>query len=571
MRNPSLAEGIFAAAIASLIALSGCGGSGEGSDTPPRPPAQTYSVGGTINGLAVGTSVVLLDNNGDALTVSADGNFTFSTALASGASYAITVGTEPTGQLCQVNNGLGTIGGANITNAVVSCTRAYTIGGTITGLDSATGLVLANGRDTFSVPANSKTFAMPTAVANGASYEVTVQAHPTLLNCTVISGAGTVTGADVSAVTVSCEQGTQSFLYSFAGPPTDGSYPNGSLLEAGDGNFYGVTMQGGANNYGIVFKLTPTGDQSTVYSFRASDGNPVGLMQASDGNFYGMTTGGTTNPGGSAFRVTPSGTETVLYSFDKEPDDGAYPIGSLIQGRDGNFYGVTSNGSRYMAGTVFKLTPNGTETVLHRFLENGPDGVYPTGSLIQANDGNFYGLTQMGGRNGPVGPGTIFKITPNGTETVLYFFEGGADGLQPVGSLIQASDGNLYGMTSMGGTGNFAYGGTVFKVTLSGTHTVVYSFGSGPTDGIRPGFLAKLVQASDGNFYGTTNEGGSSNNGIIFKITPDGTKTDLYSFIGDPTVRDISSSPLIQSRNGNLYGVTLTGGTSNLGTVFEFN
>jgi len=294
-------------------------------------------------------------------------------------------------------------------------------------------------------------------------------------------------------------------------------------------------------------------------------------MQANDGNFYGMTTGGTTNPGGSAFKVTPEGVETVLYSFDKDPTDGSYPIGNLIQGSDGNFYGVTSNGSQYMAGTVFKLTSSGTETVLHRFLENGPDGVYPTGSLIQANDGNFYGLTQKGGPGGPFGAGTIFKITPNGTESVLHFFAGGADGLQPVGSLIQASDGNLYGMTRMGGAGNFAYGGTVFRITLSGTFSVVYSFGSGPTDGIRPGLFANLVQASDGNFYGTTDEGGSSNNGIIFRITPDGTETVLYSFIGDPTVRDISASPLIQSRNGNLYGVTLTGGTSNLGTVFEFN
>ena len=128
-------------------------------------------------------------------------------------------------------------------------TKAYTIGGTITGLDSATGLVLANGSDTFPVPVNSTTFTMPTAVANGAPYEVTVQAHPTLLNCTVISGAGMVTGADVATITVSCEHGSQSLLYSFAGPPTDSSYPIGSLIQASDGNFYGVTTQGCARQH----------------------------------------------------------------------------------------------------------------------------------------------------------------------------------------------------------------------------------------------------------------------------------------------------------------------------------
>jgi uncharacterized repeat protein (TIGR03803 family) len=549
--------------LASLTALDGCGGNGAS-----QAPAQKYAVGGSVTGLAAGTSVVLSDNNSEALTLSADGTFVFSTAFASGSNYAITVSSQPSGQTCQVSNGSGTIGAANITNAAVSCANAYIIGGTITGLDSATGLVLANGSDTFTVPADAAGFTMPTAVANGAVFNVTVQAHPTMLNCTVTGGAGTVTGADVDSISVSCEPGTGSILYSFAGTKSDGKYPVGTLIEGRDGNFYGVT-QGTANNddNGTVFKISPGGIESVLYSFRGTDGSgPVGgLIQASDGNFYGLASGGS-SLGGVFFKITPAGTETVLHTFDQRQSDGAYPVGRVLQASDGNFYGLTGNGGNYMAGTVFKITPDGTETVLYQFLANGlTDGVYPVGSLIQASDGNFYGMTQQGGDNGPqAGHGTIFRITPAGAETVLYAFKGGADGSTPSGGLIQATDGNLYGMTDS----------TVFKISLEGTETVVYTFkdvmadGSYPLDGGYP--LGNLIQASDGNFYGATLRGGATDNGVVFKLSPGGTESVAYSFTGEP-VHDTYAGSLVQARNGNIYGVTLTGGMSNLGTVFQIN
>ncbi len=368
--------------------------------------------------------------------------------------------------------------------------------------------------------------------------------------------------------TGSAQAQTFTTLFSFDGP--DGSSPEAGLIQATDGNLYGTTTSGGANgNYGTIFKITPSGTLATLYSFDGTDGNWLGygvLVQATDGNFYGTTAYGGATGAGTVFKITAGGTLTTLYTFCSQSGctDGNQPLGALIQATDGNFYGTTEYGGAYgvgsgnTCGTVFKITPSGVLTTLHSF--DCTDGEAPIAGLIQATDGNFYGTTSEYG--GPYG--TVFKITPNGTLTTLYIFGAGAT---PYAGLIQATDGNFYGTTP--GTGaNGA--GTVFKITAGGTLTTLYSFcsQSGCTDGTAP--YAGLVQGTDGSFYGTTTFGGAIGNyGTIFRITPGGTLTTLYSFDAGADESEPWAG-LVQDTNGNFYGTT-GGWPVGAGTVFSLS
>ena len=213
-------------------------------------------------------------------------------------------------------------------------------------------------------------------------------------------------------------------------------------------------------------------------------------------------------------------TETNLYSFVGYPTDGSEPFAKLVQGSDGNFYGTTYYGGTNSCncGTVFRISPSGTYTNLYSFVGYPTDGGNPQAGLVQGSDGNFYGTTSGGGAGidcGSRGCGTVFRISPRGNETNLYSFVGPpTDGSKPVAGLVQGSDGNFYGTTCFGGTN---YDGTVFRISPSGTYTNLYSFGSDPTDGYEP--YAGLAQGSDGNFYGTANGGGANNYGTVFKLT----------------------------------------------------
>src|SRR5208282_586069 len=276
---------------------------------------------------------------------------------------------------------------------------------------------------------------------------------------------------------------------------------------------------------------------TTLHSFQPfpNGAGPNGLVQGSDGNFYGTAWGGT-NGYGTVFKITPNGALTTLYSFSGG-DDGAYPSAGLVQGSDGKFYGTTEHngyhpapqgGSFFGAGTVFKITPNGALTSLYLFT-GGSDGANPSAGLVQGSDGSFYGTTQYGGTNGW---GTVFKISTNGVLTSLYSFTDGNDGMFPIGGLVQGSDGNFYGTTSYGGA-NLVYG-TVFKISTDGAYTNLYSFtGTGPYDGAY-GPRGGLVQGSDGNLYGTETGRSPSGTGYaagtVFKISTTGAYTSLHSF-----------------------------------------
>lgn len=253
--------------------------------------------------------------------------------------------------------------------------------------------------------------------------------------------------------------GTQKVLYSFTGG-TDGALPRDGLIRDAQGNFYGTAEYGGTTNNGNVFEFTKTGKLVVLHSFTggADGGTPMGaLLRDAQGNLYGTTYFGGSVGGGTVFRVTPAGKESVLYSF-KGFKDATGPQGALVRDAKGNFYGTTITGGQFGSGAVFRLTPAGKITVLHSF-GNGADGVFPTATLVQDGKGNLYSTTLFGGASGQ---GCVFSITLSGSEAVLYSFTGGTDGGKPSADLTLDGEGNLYGTTSVGGASGL---GTVFKLT----------------------------------------------------------------------------------------------------------
>jgi uncharacterized repeat protein (TIGR03803 family) len=305
---------------------------------------------------------------------------------------------------------------------------------------------------------------------------------------------------------------------------------------------------------------------TTIHSFDGADGKLpyAALSQATDGRLYGTTYYGGASSSGNVFKITTAGTLTTPYSFCSESDcsDGEYTYAAPVQGTDGNFYGTTYLGGANDQGTIFKLSPSGTLTTLHSF--DGTDGAEPLAGVVQAGNGAFYGTTYLGGTKGD---GTVFKVTGSGTFTTLHSFCSQAnctDGENPFAVLVLGTDGNLYGTTLAGG----AHGdGTVFKITPSGTLATLHSFcmQSGCPDGEFP--QTGLVQARDGNFYGTTILGGAYGNGTIFKMTPAGAITTLYNVCSQSGCPDGNYlyAGLTQATDGNLYGIMDIGGPTAMG------
>jgi uncharacterized repeat protein (TIGR03803 family) len=375
--------------------------------------------------------------------------------------------------------------------------------------------------------------------------------------------AGTTSMAQSYNVLVRFTNGT-------GGSPVD-------VVQGADGNFYGVGITGGNNAGGSIFKATPAGDGGRLYVFCATapclDGKtPNGLVLASDGNFYGTTRRGGQHGDGTVFRVTPTGAVTTIYNFCANAPtctDGVLPEGELIQGSDGELYGTVTNGGDHSGGLVFKITLAGVFTKLYSFCSqpNCADGLHPSAGLVEASNGLFYGTTLGAGANGG---GTIFRISSSGKLSTMYSFcaqPSCADGANPQTSLIQATDGNFYGATNSGGLidGTCPTGcGTAFRIPLSGgAPTILHAFSS--SEGAQ---VQKLIQATDGSFYGTARLGGSSNLGTLFKMNSAGSVTVLFNFCNNASCKS-STNPagLMQSTNGLFYGTTTGPGN---GTLFTY-
>ncbi|HAO78956.1 MAG TPA: hypothetical protein DCQ92_08280 [Verrucomicrobia subdivision 3 bacterium] len=363
------------------------------------------------------------------------------------------------------------------------------------------------------------------------------------------------------------------------GATGSGAQRTGSMVQGDDGSFYGTTQLGGPvdkyrDTWGTIFKMTPDGTFTNIYLFGTLtnggvtplDGAaPVGnLIKGADGNLYGTASAGGANNGGTVFQITTNGALAVIHSFggnslfDNDPNvyawtnaDGSNPLAGVVQGRDGNYYGTTSLYGANGQGTVFQLTPGGILTTLHAFSaaltshsETNGDGAMPMGELVEGDDGNFYGTTELGG---VYGLGTIFRIAPDGTFTNLVMFDGTNNGAHPFAGLCKGKDGNFYG-TTLGVSGSY---NTVFQIITNGVLTKLHDFSGGPNDG-EP--LAKLIQGSDGNFYGTTYAN------TVFQITANGRFTVLHLFSHLDGWEPEAS--LVQGTDGSFYGTTSAGGAS---------
>jgi uncharacterized repeat protein (TIGR03803 family) len=337
--------------------------------------------------------------------------------------------------------------------------------------------------------------------------------------------------------------GTESVSHTNA----DGAAPQSGLVRGRDGALYGTTLSGGANGTGTVYRITTSGDFTTLHSFsiRNSDAtNPDGirpyacLILGRDGTLYGTTEGGGIGGGGTVFRITISGSLTTLHSFKRWRRDGtregADLVSGLVQANDGTLYGTTVGGGATGRGTVFKLTTTGVFSTLHSFT--GSDGAAPESGLVQGRDGELYGTAEAGGISTDLGPaGTVFKITTSGVFTLLHRFDG-RDGAGPEATLIQGKDGNLYGTTLFARPG----GGTVFRITPSGLLTTLHRFyGDFKGDSVEP---YDLIQGADGNLYGTTS--GDGYHGIIFKLT----MTPVISGLS-PTLGAVGNSVTLTGAN----------------------
>jgi uncharacterized repeat protein (TIGR03803 family) len=385
-------------------------------------------------------------------------------------------------------------------------------------------------------------------------------------------------------------------LAAFGGQPPyswtlwSGSLPSGLDL-ATNGVISGTTTS--EANYSFIVRLTDfytnLREQALVltvvastnlplmmlYSFSGGGdgGGPNGVMQGADGNFYGTTAYGGSYTNyysqglGTLFRMTPPGVLETLYSFSDI--DGAYPNSPLAQRPDGSLYGTTEYGGEYMDrwgntfGTVFRMTTNGAFASLHSF--DGEDGAYPLAGLVRGADGDFYGTTAAGGEDYYLNDGTIFKITANDSLTSLCSFSG-RNGIDPVSVLAQGRDGNFYGTTREGGWYNR---GAIFKMTTNGTLSALYSF-TGADGGYNPD--AGLAPGADGDLYGTTEGGGTNYYGTVFKITTNGAFTSLHSFNGNDGANPVAG--LMKGADGNFYGTTRYGGPylrygQSQGTVFK--
>ncbi len=363
--------------------------------------------------------------------------------------------------------------------------------------------------------------------------------------------------------TRSAQAQTFTDLYNFTGS-SDGGNPWAGVVQDAKGNLYGTTYYYGSSNFGVVFEVDTNGTETVLYSFTgANDGGfPFApLIQDAKGNFYGTTAYGGANNQGTVFEVNTKGTETVLYNFGGGTTDGCHPYGGLLRDKAGNFYGTTEECGSSGYGTVFEVSKSGKETVLHSFAGAPSDGKYPLyTSLLMDAKGNLYGVTEEGGASSY---GLVYQLSKKRKLTVLHSFAGATDGCYPLGTPAMDKTGNLYGTAGSCGADN---DGIVWKVSKEGTETLLHTFGGEPSDGAYP--YSAVIMDAKGNLYGDTEKGGANDQGTVYKLNKKGTITLLHSFLsssdgGNPV------GGLIRDAKHTLYGTAEDGGSYGYGTVWK--
>jgi uncharacterized repeat protein (TIGR03803 family) len=357
-------------------------------------------------------------------------------------------------------------------------------------------------------------------------------------------------------------------LYNFQGA-ADGGNPFATLIRDNAGNFYGTTSTGGYYNpicsypgCGVIYKLDTAGNETPLYTFAGTpDGqSPVaGVVVDPAGNFYGTTAYGGNNGYGTVYMLNAAGSEKILRSFTGGTD-GGIPNGGLVRDKDGNLYGTTFTGGSGGLGTVFKLSAAGVFSTIFTFPDTA-HGSHPNATLTLDTTGDIYGTTQYGGASNH---GIVFSLEPgSGAETVLYSFSGMPDGAYPQAQLVFKGT-DLYGTTTEGGASN---NGTVFKLTSSGTETILHNFGGSP-DGSYP--TAGVVLDKAGNVYGTTFHGGGGGGaGTVYKIDPAGNETLLYSFQGSFDGQGPWAGLILNPTATAVYGTTELGGFNCCGDIYS--
>lgn len=490
------------------------------TDTPTE-----YSVGGTVSGLS-GT-LVLQNGGGDDLAISDGGNFVFATPLKQGDSYEVTIRTQPNGQTCSIAGGSGTVNGEDVTTVDVICVTS-----------------VAKSCEDYSRPAWPQ-------ISQTERYKT---------------------------------------LFEFQESPTPphnpyGTYPESGLVEGPDGYFYGVNSFGGKNKHGhsadgLVYRLSPGGDMTELYAFEyLGDVGPHGikprggLTLGSDCYLYGTTDSiyGDPNAGATIFKMSLEGEITHLASLYRDIH-GTSPFERLLEGSDGNFYGTSLTGGEHYqslaSGTVFKMTPDGTVTTLHHF--DGESGAYPRGTLVEGDDGHYYGVTERGGA---YDQGTIYRVSSAGKHEILHSFEM-ATGSSPHGGLAKGDDGSFYGTAKHGGVHDGGNPGVVFKITPAGEYRVLHWFtNNAPELGCNCGVarpVGDLILAQDGFFYGVTELGtehkGIGTSGTVYRISPAG---DFSTVVYFPVKGAVNANGLIQGSDGHLYGTAHRGGEHDRGLIFR--
>jgi uncharacterized repeat protein (TIGR03803 family) len=379
------------------------------------------------------------------------------------------------------------------------------------------------------------------------------------LNVTNALGQTNSVGALLSVVPVTAPGSRLATLHWFTGG-SDGAV-HSELTDGRDGYFYGTTRSGGASHNGTVFRVSTNGGLNTLAAFNQTNGAlPLsGLVRATNGLFYGTTSTGGASGLGTVFSMTSDGVVTTLKDFTGALD-GASPSTRLVQATDGNLWGSASAGGVAGVGTIFRIQPLGSFSTLYSF-SGGADSGSPGGALLDLTGGDLFGLTPAGGA---FDQGRIFRLTPDGSLSTFYSFTGGTDGYNPVGALVQGDDGSLFGVTRFATFRGFTFYGSVFKINTNGALNTLYTLNF--SDGSFP--AAGLVLGSDGNFYGTTEQGGANDNGTVFQITPGGVFSTLVEFDG---FNDGSAplTALTEGPDGSLYGSTSKGGVGGFGTIFR--